>query len=64
MSISRKVFGFFWAALVAFSFAACLCTFGHGSAAEDAKTLSEAKEVMRAQYGVNKRITDGLRLSV
>ena len=59
MKISRKVFSFFWAALMAFSFTACLCTFGHGSAAEDAKALSEAQEVMRAQYGENKRITDG-----
>ena len=59
MKISRKVFSFFWAALMAFSFAACLCTSGHGSAAEDAKTLGEAQAVMRAQYGENKRISAG-----
>ncbi len=59
MNISGKVSGFFGAALMAFSFAACLCTFGHGSAAEDSKMLSEAQAVMRAQYGENKRISTG-----
>ena len=59
MHTAKKSFGFFWAALMAFSFAACLCAFGHGSAAEDAKALREAQEVMRTQYGENKRISDG-----
>ncbi len=59
MKISRKVFSFFCAVLMTFGFAACLCTFGHGSAAEDAKMLSEAQAVMRAQYGENKRISTG-----
>jgi para-nitrobenzyl esterase len=60
MHTAKKSFGFFWAALIAFSFAACLCAFGHGSAAEAAKTLSETKEEMRAKYGENKRIADGI----
>ncbi|MBR3070809.1 carboxylesterase family protein, partial [Fibrobacter sp.] len=59
MHTAKKSFGFFWVALMAFSFAACLCAFGHGSAAEDAKALREAQEVMRTQYGENKRISDG-----
>ena len=44
---------------MAFSFAACLCTFGYGSAAEAARTLSEAREELKAQYGENKPIIDG-----
>ena len=59
MKSSKKAFSLFSVALMAFSFAACLCAFGYGAAAEAAKTLSETKEEMRAKYGENKRIADG-----
>ena len=59
MKSSKKAFSLFSAALIAFSFAADLCAFGYGAAAEAAKTLSETKEEMRAKYGENKRIADG-----
>jgi len=53
MKISKEVLSLLLSALMAFSFAACC------SAAEDAKALREAQEVVRAQYGENKRISDG-----
>ena len=53
MNISKRAPGSLLAALAVFSFAVC-CSAG---AAE--KTLNEAKEELRAQYGENKRITDG-----
>ncbi len=53
MKISKKAFRLLLAALMAFSFAAC------GSVAEADKSLDEMKEEIRAQYGENKRITDG-----
>jgi para-nitrobenzyl esterase len=53
MKISRKALCLLLVALMAFSFAACC------SAAEADKSLSEMKEEIRAQYGENKRITDG-----
>ncbi len=53
MNISKRAPGSLLAALAVFSFAVC-CSAG---AAE--KTLNEAKEELRAQYGENKQITDG-----
>ena len=53
MKFSKKVLSLSLAALVALGFAAC------NNHSAKAKTLSEIKEELRAQYGENKPITDG-----
>ncbi len=53
LSFKRKAFYFFLAALMGLSFAA------YGSAEAADNTLDEIKEALRAQYGENKKITDG-----
>ena len=52
MKMSQKLLAVFLSALAASCFVAC----GNGSA--DARTLTEMKEELRAQYGENKKITD------